>query len=505
MNTYDYLKDSRGRLSASKIKNLSADSRKEIISKNPGLLSDSIPEHLYWIAHQLSDYPVSCKTCHQPVKTFQSFALGYTAQFCSLGCMQRNPLTTAKKKSTTKMRHGVDSIWQIPQVVEKRKNTCNIKYGMGSPMHLARAAAQLKYGVGHVSHMPGVIEKRLETVLRISAARLEEELADRFVLSGYTRHDVPMNFTCRRCDLTITALPSKDIRCPVCDKNAVRSSLERTIIANITGHEMTVGKGLRLDGNLYFPDILWSQEKLIVETDGNYWHAELRGQNKLKSFHKKKAYAAAGFKSLFFFEDEVLFKLDIVLSLIRANLGIFTQTIFARKCEFWEIPGKMANTFYDAHHLQGACRQKKSYGLFYEGELVAAASFGPARYNKHATWELLRLCFRPGVKVIGGSARLMSRSLELLGPGSLISYSDNRISDGDVYSRLGFKLISAGAPSYFYVERKNYLKRWHRSRFQKKALMECPEDVVFTEWELAQRRGLDRLWDCGSKTWLLKR
>lgn len=54
-------------------------------------------------------------------------------------------------------------------------------------------------------------------------------------------------------------------------------------------------------------------------------------------------------------------------------------------------------------------------------------------------------------------------------------------------------------PSYYYMCRKNYLKREHKSNFTKdKIKLKFPDaDLSKDEWTLMQENNYDRIWDCG--------
>jgi len=65
---------------------------------------------------------------------------------------------------------------------------------------------------------------------------------------------------------------------------------------------------------------------------------------------------------------------------------------------------------------------------------------------------LTRLAFKEGITVQGGSSRLFSSMVAWAkqeGYDKIISWSDNIISEGGIYSILGFNLEKEYAPSYF--------------------------------------------------------
>ena len=205
---------------------------------------------------------------------------------------------------------------------------------------------------------------------------------------------------------------------------------------------------------------------------------------------------------MFFYEDEVLSKTHIVSNLIKAKLGIFSRVIYARKCTTSLIDTKTSKDFLNQFHLQGGAASKFALGLFHNNELVGVAAFGVSRFSKKYDLELIRLCFLPGVRIPGGASKLISSAKTFSNCASLVSYSDNRYSSGQVYSAIGMVRIGESQPGYFYLDKRNYLKRLSRLSFQKHKLAQLhPELSGSTEWEIMQHLGYDRLWDCGTTAW----
>jgi hypothetical protein len=90
--------------------------------------------------------------------------------------------------------------------------------------------------------------------------------------------------------------------------------------------------------------------------------------------------------------------------------------------------------------------------------------------------------------------------------GNVISFSDNRHSNGNLYNSNGFVLQTITAPGYSYT--KNYLVRENRMNYQKHLLankFNIDIDYVntHTEWQIMCEQGYDRLWDAGQSKWLL--
>ncbi|MFW6026172.1 MAG: hypothetical protein ACOCRX_07500, partial [Candidatus Woesearchaeota archaeon] len=81
----------------------------------------------------------------------------------------------------------------------------------------------------------------------------------------------------------------------------------------------------------------------------------------------------------------------------------------------------------------------------------------------------------------------------------IVTYSDRRFFNGNIYINNGFNFVGYTNPGYFYIDN-NYLFRYNRVKFQKHKLEGLLEsyDKNLTEWQNMQANGYDRIWDCGN-------
>ena len=127
-------------------------------------------------------------------------------------------------------------------------------------------------------------------------------------------------------------------------------------------------------------------------------------------------------------------------------------------------------------------------------------TFSKSRFEKDkSVWEIIRFCTQSGITVVGGASKLFSYFIKTQQPKTIISYSDNRVGLGKVYSELGFEKVKDISPGYNWVvngERKN------RALFQKSKLKDFPnfsEDK--TEKEIMFEAGHRILFDAGHQKW----
>ena len=205
-----------------------------------------------------------------------------------------------------------------------------------------------------------------------------------------------------------------------------------------------------------------------------------------------------GIQLVHIFEDEWIYKKDIVKSRILNLLGK-SDRIYARKCEIRNVSPSTARSFLDDNHIQGFCSSAYRYGLYYNGELVSLMTFGNKRKNLgsksiNGHYELLRFCNKLNTTVIGGASRLFKHFIKEVKPIEIVSYADRRWSNGNLYEKLGFTLTHKSQPSYFYVIND---KRENRFKYRKDALVKEGYDKDKTEHQIMLERGIYRIYDCG--------
>jgi group I intron endonuclease len=127
--------------------------------------------------------------------------------------------------------------------------------------------------------------------------------------------------------------------------------------------------------------------------------------------------------------------------------------IYARKCKIREIENDLCTEFLNKYHLQGDVNgQLIMLGIFLKDELLGVMTFGYPRYNNKVDWELLRLCYKDGVEIVGGSEKLFNYFINLKKPRNIISYCNTDIFDGGVYEQLKFKKMTSPKETFKYVK-----------------------------------------------------
>lgn len=292
--------------------------------------------------------------------------------------------------------------------------------------------------------------------------------------------------------------------CPICKVSKDEIQLGKFITDEL-GIDIERSNRKILEGKEI--DILIPSHNIGIEINGNYWHSELVSDNN-KDYHLNKTKKAEenNIQLLQFFGDEIFYKREICLSIIRNKLGLASK-LYARKCTVKEISIDDKNKFLDDNHIQGKDASKIKLGLFHNEELVSIMTFGVPRYNRDVEWELIRFCSKKNTCIVGAASKLFKHFIKQYNPTTIISYADKRISIGGIYDVLGFIHTHDALPRYYYMNRNNYLKRLHRSNFTKDRIKKLYPEVDIEnndEWTIMQSLNYDRIWDCGNKVYVWK-
>jgi len=193
-------------------------------------------------------------------------------------------------------------------------------------------------------------------------------------------------------------------------------------------------------------DILVNSARLAFEFNGVYWHSDLY---RPRMYHREKTITcrSVGIGLLHVWEDDWLYRRDIVESMIRVRLGMATKTYQARKCEVVVDKDKTSvSKFLAENHLLGSCVFSKSVSLVFSGEIISCMTF----VKRTKGWEMNRFCNALNTVVTGGASRLLTH-FRRIAPDFIYTFSDNCYSEGALYEKLGFNKVSELDPDYSFL------------------------------------------------------
>jgi hypothetical protein len=206
-------------------------------------------------------------------------------------------------------------------------------------------------------------------------------------------------------------------------------------------------------------------------------------------------------KLIHIYEDDWMFKQEIVKSRILNLLMKTPNKIMARKCKVKEITdNKLVKDFLEKNHIQGFVGSQIKLGLYHENELISIMTFGKIRKSmgqksKEKTYEMLRFCNKLNTVVIGGASKLFQFFIKNYDPVEIVSYADRSWSQGNLYKQLNFVYQYKTQPNYYYIL--NGIRKY-RFLFRKDILVKQGYDRNKTEHEIMLERKIYRIYNSGN-------
>jgi hypothetical protein len=253
-------------------------------------------------------------------------------------------------------------------------------------------------------------------------------------------------------------------------------------------------------------DIVIPDKKLAIEVNGLRWHSHHPSsgipEKRFGHIQKTEMANAANYKLLHITDYDWNHKRDIVKAMINTHLGLNTR-MPARKCEIRNVDKTTEKCFLDMYHIQGYVSSSIAYGLYYNNELLMIFTIGKPRFNKTHNYEVLRMCAKSGITVVGGVSKFVSHIRKELPNSTVLSYCDLSTGTGIGYKNAGFVLESQSDPGYFWTDGNNIISRY---KCQKKNLQKWLKtyDSTLSEAQNLFSANYRRYWDCGNKVYVLR-
>lgn len=432
-----------------------------------------------------------------------------------------------KKNDTCLKNFGVEFPQQSNVIFSKSKNTKFEKYGDENYNNLDKAKSTnlKKYGVEFVSQDFNISKKMKENqffsykknfdngAYKSEIIRQKKDIFIEYKSNGqyefkcdlHNSHNFIIDYK-----LLWNRLNGDTILCTLCNpisKNisGLELQLLNFIKDNYDGKIITNDRNILNNNELdiYLPDL-----KIAFEFNGLWWHNELY-KDKKYHFIKTDECEKKGIKLFQIFEDDWLYKQDIIKSMILNNICKTSNKIYARKCVVKEIYDvNTIKKFIENNHIQGYVNSKIKIGLFYNDELVSLMTFGNRRVfmgkklTKYGEYELLRFCNKLNTTVIGGASKLFKYFVNTYDIEEIITYADRSYSQGNLYNQLGFEYIGKTEPNYYYIV--DGIKKY-RFNFRKDKLISQGYDKNKTEHEIMLERKIYRIYDSGNLKFIYKK
>lgn len=291
--------------------------------------------------------------------------------------------------------------------------------------------------------------------------RAKEKHGDRYDYSEteYILSHIPIKIHCNKCGNDFYQNPHAHVKgqgCPICNRNLTESDAEielslflsDNVSVEILKHARNIIFPLELD--LYIPN-----RKIAIEFDGLYWHSNIKVSN---DYHLNKTTQCEnnGIRLIHIFEDEWMFKKDIVKSMLLSIIGNVENKISVDECVIDNVDLRDAIDFLNDNHIEGYCESDFAYGLSYKDELVYVMTFRCVDDIGH--FEITRSCNKINTIIDEPIPVVLNYFIEVMYPNKLSVYIDRRWNNGNEYQSVGFSFIKNTEPNcYKIVDRKRNL------------------------------------------------
>jgi hypothetical protein len=184
-------------------------------------------------------------------------------------------------------------------------------------------------------------------------------------------------------------------------------------------------------------DIWLPNKKIAIEYNGTFWHGYSKYTD-IPLFEFKKRIETKrilcekqNIRLITIDECDYILKKDVYNRFL-IDLILPRKRIFARKCEIKVISIQQAREFCEYYHVNGFRSGKDKLGLFYNNELICVAIF--AKYKND--YECIRLCYKTGVDVIGGWAKIQKHFGK-----KFLHYVNLKFFPGENKTGIGYRFI----------------------------------------------------------------
>ena len=251
-------------------------------------------------------------------------------------------------------------------------------------------------------------------------------------------------------------------------------------------------------------DVFIPGHDLMIEVQGNYWHAQKSQitRDKAKATYLAKYFP--GYRLQYVWEHECL-QPGKVEAKIRHWLGLDKPDIKSfsfKDLEVRPVDKDIADDFLYTWHYQHHGRHGLDYGAFLGDVLVALARYTSPHRAEVATSlgkttkevnELSRFCIHPHYQVKNLATWLLARSRKLLvkdkpGLTTLVSFADSTYNHvGTIYKADNWVHHTTVQPNYWYIDKDGWV-------MHKKTLWNHAKKMSSNEADYAEVYGFTKIW-----------
>ncbi len=318
--------------------------------------------------------------------------------------------------------------------------------------------------------------------------------------------------------------------CPVCNPTGTSRAEQEVcnIIKQLVPNHTVLTNDTSILSDRMELDVVVPDLHIAIEYNGMRWHSDLT--NKPNNYHLKKSRLChdKGYTLIHIWEDDWLDRKDIVIRMLATKLHAIDRlgdvcndatddmlsTAYARKLVIKIVSSSDAKVFLRNNHIQGFVTASFHFGLYDDNNHLRAllsvrSPKNNARMKRNdGEWEIQR--YATCGHVPGGFTKLMNFAEQYIRQQGFvlttwISFSDNSISEGNMYEKAGFVIGKVLPPDYKYVGDYTKWRRQPKERFQRKCFRDNPNlvwDESWTERQAAENNELYRIYDTGKIKWV---
>jgi rubrerythrin len=348
----------------------------------------------------------------------------------------------SKRAETVRERFGVDNVAKLESSKQRSTQTSLERYGVPRPQQnesvkeKQRRTLRERYG----DSLPGPLASHKKFLAyRLQQLKTIEMLNPEDFRGKYDEGPIYYEFKCLVCGNEFSDdFHSGD---PICRKcSPISCTKQETELIDyvksiysgevVTHDRRVLPGGKELD--LHFPD-----KKLAIEYDGTYWHGYSKSTTqsflefKRAAVWKRERCRELGIRLITIDECDYMNRPDVFKRFISDQL-LERARVGARQCEAREIDPKTSREFLEAYHVNGFRGGRVKLGLFRGDELLVVANFEERATHNECT----RLCFKTGVDVVGGWAKIQKHYAK-----PFLHYVNLKYFEGENKTGVGWRMV----------------------------------------------------------------
>lgn len=367
------------------------------INSNECLMELPFKTKIWHFINDVINIP-KCLNCNNTLKFGRSLEEGYPI-YCSIKCANKNSEHINKIKETNLHNHGVTCSLRIPEAILKSEKTMIEEYGVTNYFHLKDKIKEdrlNKLGIDHPMKLrTNIIKWDKASLINFGTNYYEKEIV------SFIKNELNINII----------------------------ENDRKIIKPYEIDVLLPDKRVGIEFNR-------QNESLTAKIPNNYHQM------------KSRLGIEKNVQIIHIFQDEWLFKCDIIKSMIKTKLGIFDKKIDIDGCIIKLITNKDKSNFLNANHIDGDSNCDIQLGVFYKKELILVC----ALLKNKGSIEITRFCHKLNYITTHAFKAILEYIKINFTTKVITSIVDLRYSNGHLYEKYGFKEIETIEPDYWFVE-----------------------------------------------------